>query len=46
MTNDELDMLLTLEEEHARRGNFQRIYPLVNNVQQFEQFFQTKRYQN
>jgi hypothetical protein len=22
LTNDEIDMFLTLEEEHARRGNF------------------------
>ena len=33
LTNDELDMLLTLEEENSRRGNFQRIYPLPSNIQ-------------
>lgn len=27
LTDDEVDMFLDLEEEHARRGNFQRVYP-------------------
>ena len=46
LTKDEVDMLLELEEEYARRGHFQRVYPLQSNVQHYEQFFENKRYQN
>ena len=46
LTDDELDMILQLEEEQARRGNFQRVFPVETNVSQFGQFFQVKRYQN
>lgn len=46
LTKDDVDMLLELEEEFARRGNFMRVYPLAGNVQHYEQFFEVKRYQN
>lgn len=39
-------MLLELEEEFSRKGNFQRVYPLVSNVRHYEKFFEVKRYQN
>jgi D-alanyl-D-alanine carboxypeptidase len=32
LTADELDMILELEEENARRGNFTKIFPLATNV--------------
>jgi len=32
LTKDELDMILELEEEFARKGNFMRVYPLASNV--------------
>jgi len=32
LSNDEIEMILELEEEHSRRGNFIRVYPLVENV--------------
>jgi len=35
-TSDEVDLFLDLEEEFSRRGNFQRVYPLVSNVQYYE----------
>jgi len=39
-------MLLDLEEEFSRRGNFQRVYPLASNCNFYEKFFEVKRYQN
>lgn len=44
LTKDELDMLLDLEEEFSRRGNFQRVFPLASNVHFYEKFFEVKRY--
>lgn len=46
MTKDEVDMLLELEEEFARRGNFMRVFPLHSNVKFYSEFFEVKRYQN
>lgn len=46
LTKDELEMLMDLEEEFTRRGNFQRVYPLASNVKFYEKFFEVKRYQN
>ena len=46
VTRDEVEMIIELEEEFARRGNFQRVYPLVSNVAYYERFFEVKRYQN
>lgn len=39
-------MLLELEEEFARRGNFMRVFPLHSNVKYYSEFFEVKRYQN
>lgn len=46
LTRDELEMLMDLDEEFMRRGNYQRIFPLASNASFYEQFFETKRYQN
>ena len=46
LTKDEMEMLMDLDEEFMRRGNFQRVFPLASNVQFYEQFFEVKRYQN
>ena len=32
LTKDEIDTILEVEEEYARKGNFSRVYPLVSNV--------------
>jgi len=37
-------MLMDLDEEFLRKGNFERIFPLVNNTAFYEQFFENKRY--
>lgn len=46
LTKDEMEMLMDLDEEFLRKGNFERVYPLANNVFHYEQFFEYKRYQN
>lgn len=46
LSKDEIEMILDLDEEFMRRGNFQRIFPLASNANFYEQFFEIKRYQN
>ena len=46
LSEDEIDMILTLEEEYSRRGNFTRVYPLASNLQYFDKYFEPKRYRN
>ena len=46
LSKDELEMIMDLDEEYLRRGQFERIYPLAPNVNHYEQFFESKRYQN
>ncbi len=46
LTDDELDMLLELEEEESRRGNFERIFPLSSSINHYSKFFETVRYPN
>ncbi len=44
LTKDELEMLMDLDEEFLRKGNYERIYPLSGNVWYYEPFFENKRY--
>jgi hypothetical protein len=44
LTPDEIEMLLDLEDEASRMGNFERVFPLESNVQSFEKYFEVKRY--
>lgn len=46
LSKDELEMLMDLDEEFMRRGNFKRIFPLSSNVAYYEPFFESRRYQN
>ena len=46
LSKDELELLMDLDDEFMRRGNFQRIFPLSSNAQYYEPFFEFKRYQN
>ena len=32
LTDEEYDLLADLEEEHTRKGHFNRIFPLATNV--------------
>ena len=46
LTEDEVTMLMDLEDEHSRRGNFERIFPVASNMAQYNQFFGGVRYEN
>ena len=36
LSKDELEMLMDLDEEFLRRGNFERIFPLGGNANYYE----------
>ena len=46
LTKDEMEMLMDLDEEFLRKGNFERVFPLTSNSMHYEHFFEYKRYQN
>lgn len=46
LTNDEIEILLDIEEENHRKGNFDRVYPELPLLASYEKFFEVKRYQN
>jgi hypothetical protein len=37
---------MDFEDEHYRRGNFECIFPLENNIDYYEQFFDYSRFGN
>ncbi len=41
-----MEMLMDLEDERLRQGNFERVYPLESNVKNYSKFFEQNRYQN
>ncbi len=43
LTEDEIEMLLDLEDEAARIGNFIRVFPLKTTIH-YESFFDVMRY--
>jgi len=46
LTRDEMEILMDLDDEFLRKGNFERIFPLANSAIYYENFFENKRYQN
>ena len=40
MTEDDLAVILDFEEEQFRLGNFEKIFPCINNVSYYGQFFE------
>jgi len=46
MTEEDWKVLLETDEEESRRGHFQRIFPLRDNAQYYEHFFEAPRYNN
>lgn len=46
LTEDEAGMLMDLEDEQSRRGNFDRIFPVPSNHAYYAQFFESSRYEN
>ena len=45
MTPDDIRILIETEDEYARRGNFQRIYPSPSD-KNYLNYFETPRYHN
>lgn len=45
-TEDDLQIILDFEEEQFRLGNFEKIFPCINNVQYYGQFFECQRNAN
>ena len=46
VTEDDLQLILDFEEEQFRLGNFEKIFPCINNVQYYSQFFECQRNAN
>lgn len=46
LTEDEFGVLMDLEDEQSRCGNFERIFPVASNQAYYAQFFESKRYEN
>lgn len=45
-TEDDLALILDFEEEQFRLGNFEKIFPCINNVQYYSQFLECQRNAN
>lgn len=45
-SEDDLNIILDFEEEQFRLGNFEKIFPCINNVQYYGQFFDCNRHAN
>jgi hypothetical protein len=41
-----VEILLDIEDEYHRKGNFERVYPELPLLASYEKFFEVKRYQN
>ena len=45
-SEDDLVIILDFEEEQFRLGNFEKIFPCINNVNYYNQFFEYSRHAN
>ena len=43
LSEDDLNLVVEFEEEQFRLGNFEKIYPCINNVGYYSQFFEVQR---
>jgi tubulin polyglutamylase TTLL4 len=46
LSEDDVQIILDFEEEQHRLGNFEKIFPCINNVRQYGQFFEYPRFAN
>lgn len=46
LTEDDMDILATFEEEQSRIGHFTRLFPLASNIDSYAPFFETPRHAN
>ena len=43
LSDDDVQIILDFEEEQHRLGNFEKIFPCINNARHFGQFFEFPR---
>ena len=46
LTEEDIELILYSEEENARRGNFERIFPISQNIDDYVGYFEATRYNN
>lgn len=46
LTEEDIQIILDFEEEQHRLGNFEKIFPCINNARQYGQFFEYPRFAN
>lgn len=46
ITDEETQMVVDFEEEQWRLGNFEKIFPCVNNAKTYQLFFESQRQSN
>lgn len=46
LVDEDYECLADLEEENSRRGHFNRIFPLANNIDTYSKYFETSRHAN
>lgn len=46
ITQEDIKLILDLEEEDGRKGNFERIFPDKDNIDLYSNFFEMERYNN
>ena len=46
LSEEDIDLLLYAEEENARCGDFERIFPLASNIDKYSPYFEAMRYNN
>ena len=40
LSRDEVDLLLDLDDENSRKGNFESIFPVASNIAHYLYFFE------
>lgn len=46
LNEDDIELILYTEEENTRRGNFERIFPISKNIDNYSVYFEAMRYNN
>ncbi len=46
LSEDDVETLIQSEEEYYRRGHFEKIYPLANNIDKYAKYYEALRYNN
>ena len=46
LSDEDIEILLDIEDEFHRRGHFEKLFPLKDNIDIYAGFFQSLRYNN